>query len=49
MLCTAGRVSVAAGEATETLDPGRAVLVTAGEALVEVSGDGEVFVAQPGA
>ncbi|GGD35364.1 mannose-6-phosphate isomerase, class I [Microbacterium faecale] len=49
VLCTAGRVSVAAGEAAETLDAGRAVLVTTGEALVEVSGDGEVFVAQPGA
>jgi mannose-6-phosphate isomerase len=50
-LATAGTVTVQGGRTGETigLGPGRAVLVTPDESQLIVAGDGEVFVAEPGA
>ncbi|MDN3496429.1 mannose-6-phosphate isomerase, class I [Planococcus sp. APC 4015] len=49
-LATAGSVTVEAGSTGrhETLAPGQAVLVTADEGRLRVSGDGELFIAAPG-
>lgn len=47
-LATSGEVTVADGAEHALLAPGRAVYVGAGARAVELSGSGEVFVAQPG-
>lgn len=49
VLCTRGAVRVEAGGDAEELVPGRAAFAVRVEGDVAVSGDGEVFVAQPGA
>ena len=50
-LCTTGTVSVRGGRSGEDaiLQPGRAVLITPDETRLVLAGDGEVFVAEPGA
>lgn len=50
VLATAGEVTVAGGssELSVSLTPGDAVFVTPDEGSVQITGDGEVFVANPG-
>lgn len=48
VLATAGRVEVSAGAATRVLAPGQAVFATADESALQVTGAGEVFIAEPG-
>ncbi len=47
-LVTRGEVTVAAAGESATLVPGQAAFLSADEAEVRLSGDGDVFVAQPG-
>lgn len=47
-LSVAGTVEVAAGAARHALTPGQAVFATADERALQVSGDGELYLAQPG-
>ncbi len=49
VVATAGAVTVSGGSgASVELTPGRAVVVTPDEERVRMSGEGEVFIAQPG-
>ena len=47
-LVTAGRITVAGRGGKRSLRPGEAVFITQDESPVQLDGDGEVFVAQPG-
>lgn len=49
VLVTVGEVLVHGEGGTETLRPGQALLATADEESLRLSGDGEAFLAQPGA
>ncbi len=48
VLATGGTVEVSTAAAHRVLTPGQAIFVTADEAGVTLSGDGQAFVAQPG-
>jgi mannose-6-phosphate isomerase len=48
-LVTAGRITVTGTTGERTLRPGQAVFITRDESPVHFSGQGEIFVAQPGA
>jgi mannose-6-phosphate isomerase len=48
-LVTDGKVTVAGANGQRILRPGRAAFITADESPVHFSGEGEVFIAQPGA
>ncbi|HEX5859931.1 MAG TPA: mannose-6-phosphate isomerase, class I [Microbacterium sp.] len=47
-LATGGRITVAGRSGDRTLRPGEAVFITRDESPVQLSGEGEVFLAQPG-
>ncbi|WP_029149312.1 mannose-6-phosphate isomerase, class I [Microbacterium indicum] len=48
VLCVAGEVRVGGASGAVTIRPGQAAFASADEALLDLSGAGEVFVAQPG-
>jgi mannose-6-phosphate isomerase class I len=49
VVCLSGDATLRSGAATVALPPGAAVFLGAEEPSVEVTGDGEVFQASPGA